>query len=74
MTKDDKTTRETPADDEGDWQTIWRAVERSERMWWLIGPIHAVISNWKAILTVVAIVAWLSRDDIRAALAVLTGS
>jgi hypothetical protein len=74
VTKDDQTTRETPAKDEDDWQSIWKAVERSEKLWWLIGPLHAVVSSWKAILAVVALVAWLSRDDIRAALIVLMGS
>jgi hypothetical protein len=73
MTKDDQTTRETPAKDEDDWQSIWKAVERSEKLWWLIGPLHAVVSNWKAIVAVAVIVAWLSRDDIQALLASLTG-
>ena len=70
----DKTTRDTPAEDGSDWQALWRAVERSDKMWWLVGPIHAVASNWKAILVVAGIVVWLSRDDIRAALIVLTGA
>jgi hypothetical protein len=63
-----------PAETPDDWKAIWRSVERSSNMWWLVGPVHAVASNWKAIALVVAAVAWLSRDDIRAAIAVLAGT
>ena len=71
---DDKTTRGSPAENDDDWRAIWRAVEHSSKMWWLVGPVHAIASNWKAIAVVIAIVAWLSRDDIRAALRVLAGA
>ena len=76
MTKDDddRSLRNTPAEHDDDWRDIWQSVDRSRKTWWLIGPVHAVVSNWKAIAIVAAAIVYFSRDDIRAAIAVLTGA
>lgn len=76
MTKDedDRSLRSTPAEHEDDWRDIWRSVDQNRKLWWLWGAVHAVVSNWKAIAIVAGAIAYFSRDDIRAAIAVLTGA
>lgn len=69
---DDKYRRETPPT-EKEWGDIWRSVDLAEKMWIVVKPFHAVVTNWKALLGVVLFVSYINRDEISAALAVLTG-
>lgn len=71
---DDLSVRRTPAENDDDWKHIWQSVDQARKAWWVVGPIHAVASNWKAILFAGVVIAWLSRDDIREAIAVIIGA
>lgn len=70
--KDPFGRKEPPEDDE--WSRIWRAVERSEMSWLIVGPIHAVVSNWKALLAIAGVIVWINSPEIVAALATILGS
>ena len=63
--------REPP--DENEWPGVWAALEKAEKGWLITGPIHAVVSNWKALLAVVVIIAWISRPEIIAAVQTIAG-
>lgn len=73
MTKeeDDAIRRDEPEGDE--WSYLWQGAQRGHQSWKVVGPIHAVVTNWKAIAAVVAFVAWLNKPEIVAALDVLLG-
>ena len=70
MTKDDedRSLRKTPAEHEDDWKDIWQSVDHSRKLWWLIGPVHSVVSNWKLFAIVGGAIAFFSRDGIWAAI------
>lgn len=69
--KDPFGRKEPPNEDE--WPRIWKAIERSEMSWIIIGPLHAVVSNWKALVVIAGIIVWINSPEIVAALAVLFG-
>lgn len=56
-----------------EWRTIRSGVDKAHKTWVIIGPIHAVVNNWKALVLVVAVVIYLNRPDIISALRVLAG-
>jgi len=56
-----------------EWRTIRAGVDKAHKAWTIVGPIHAVVVNWKALAIVLVIVIWLNRPDIIAALRVLAG-
>ena len=66
----DHTTRKTPPEPK-EWQMIWIAVDRSNKTWTITGPIHAVKSNWKALVATGLFVLWLNSPKVLAALAAL---
>jgi hypothetical protein len=69
---DDKYGRkDPPARDE--WPHIFDGIQKSHKMWIIVGPIFAVVSNWKALVAIVIFVAWLNQSEIAAILATLTG-
>lgn len=72
MTSKDPFGRKNPPEEE-EWPRIWRAVERSELAWIIVGPIHAVVSNWKALVVIAGVVVWLNSPKIIAALTALLG-
>ena len=76
MSDDLETGRTTPPTDD-EWPHIWKKLERadslSSKAWVIVGPVYAVVTNWKAIAIIVAGVAWLNRPEILAAIAVLVG-
>lgn len=69
---DKKSRRETPPE-EREWADIWEAIDRSNMAWIIVGPIHAVVSNWKALAAIAAVVVWLNNDKIISALSTLVG-
>jgi hypothetical protein len=69
---DDEYTRNTPPE-ETEWHKIWASVERSNKAWLIVGPIHAVATNWKFLLGAVAAAAWFNRPEITQALTVILG-
>ena len=74
MSDDDlKTGRSTPPKDD-EWRGIWSALEKADRGWIVTGPIHAVITNWKSLAVMGAIVAYVRGPDIIAAVALAMGA
>lgn len=67
-----KFERTTPPTKE-EWAEIWPAIEKADKAWLIIGPIHAVVTNWKALLIVAIVVLWLNNPKILEALRVITG-
>lgn len=55
-----------------EWRVIRDGVDKSHKAWLIVGPIHAVVTNWKAILVVVFVIAWLNNPRILAAIAEIT--
>ena len=56
-----------------EWRTIRAGVDKAHKAWTIVGPIHAVVANWKALAIVVAVIIYINRPDIIAALRVLAG-
>ena len=72
MNKHIKNERETPPEDH-EWPGIWEALEKAEKGWIITGPVHAVVTNWKALAVVAGVVAWVNRPGIMEALSTLVG-
>lgn len=71
---DDKSTRRTPPENDDDWLHIWRTVDRSSKMWIVVGPIHAVVSNWKALLVIAGVILAINSPRIIAVIEALAGT
>ena len=67
---DDISTRKN-APDQKEWPTVWRAVDRANKSWLITGPIHAVVTNWKALGVIGVLVLWLNSPKVIAAVAAL---
>ena len=39
---------------------VWEQLDRARKTWVITGPIHAVVTNWKAIVVVVATISAIS--------------
>lgn len=63
MSDDLKTGRTTPPSDD-EWSLIWRNLDRVRRMWPVVVPIVAVCENWKALITVAAIVTFIRGPEL----------
>lgn len=63
-----------PFDDPEERKKMRLSHERVGLIWPIIRPIHAVVSNWKALALVVATVIYLNRPEIISALRVLAGA
>ena len=61
---DDLTRRRTPADSEDDWMHLWSAADKAHKAWTVVGPIWAVISNWKTLVTVLVALVWLEGERV----------
>lgn len=55
--------RENPPDDD-DWPHIWSALSKARKGWVITGPIHAAVTNWKALLVVGSVIAYLRGDAV----------
>lgn len=74
MSDDDlKIHKSEPPKNEQEWQRFHRAAWRADRAWPIIKPIDAVVSNWKAIVAVVILIAWINSPEIMAAIQTLAG-
>lgn len=62
-----------PATTPAEWKAIRDGVDKAHKMWIFGGPIHAVISNWKAILFVGAVVVWINKPGIVEAFKTIAG-
>ena len=73
MGGDDKRFQRSTPPTKDEWADIWDAVEKANKAWLIIGPIHAVVTNWRALLIVAVVVLWLNNPKILEALRVVTG-
>lgn len=65
--------RDSPTTPE-EWRVIRSGVDKAHKAWVIVGPIHAVVVNWKALAVVVSIVVYLNRPDIIAAIQAFSGA
>lgn len=72
MTNDPKTGRNTPPDDD-EWDGIWSAIDKAHKGWIVVGPVWAVVSNWKALGAVLGVVVWFNRGGVVEILQALAG-
>ena len=72
MSDDDKFNRTTPPEDH-EWPIVYSAIEKANKAWIVVGPIHAIVTNWKFLLGAIAAAAWINRPEIVSALSVLIG-
>jgi hypothetical protein len=56
-----------------EWRVIRSGVDKAHKSWMVVGPVHAVVTNWRALAVVGIVLAWLNRPGIAEALAVLFG-
>lgn len=56
-----------------EWRAIRSGVDKAHKAWTIVGPIHAVVANWKALILILAVVLYLNRPGIIEALRVLAG-
>ena len=55
--------RKTPPETDSEWQGIWKAIEKAEKSWIIVGPIYAVVTNWKALVIIGGIVLFVNGGD-----------
>jgi len=70
--KDDFQRRTTPPTKE-EWPDVWDAVEKARKTWLITGPLHAVVTNWRALIIVAVVVIWLNNPKLIAFLQSITG-
>lgn len=70
---DDLETRRKEPPKEHEWPGIWEAIEKSDKMWPIVGPIHAAVTNWKAWLAIAGVVAFIRGEEIITAIIRLGG-
>lgn len=51
-----------------EWRVIRSGSDKAHKSWVIVGPIYAVVVNWKALAIVASIVVYLNRPDIIAAI------
>ena len=74
MDEDNIAANHEPPTTPSEWRVIRDGVDKAHKSWVITGPIHAVVTNWKALALVMAVVVYLNRPDIIAALSVLAGA
>jgi hypothetical protein len=65
--------RKTPPESDEDWEAFWKAVDQSNKSWVVVGPVYAIVANWKAWLAGLAFFALMQRSEFIALLDMLTG-
>ena len=70
---DKKSRRNTPPE-EDEWPDVWDAIDKANMSWIITGPIHAVVSNWKALVVIAGVIVWLNNDRIIEAIATIIGA
>jgi len=67
MSDDLETGRQTPPEPH-EWGGIWKSLDKANKSWVISAPFHAVVTNWKAICIIVAVVGFIKGDEIIVAL------
>jgi hypothetical protein len=65
--------RVTPAKTQSDWKFIWDGAEKSHKTWVIIGPLHSVLVNWKAIVFVLLLILYINKPEILKAIETILG-
>lgn len=65
--------RKTPAKSHEDWSYIWNGAEKAHKAWLIVGPLHAVLANWKAIIFVLLLILYINKPEILRAIETLLG-
>lgn len=75
MDDDDHATRSTPPKTPEEWRVTWllqnrmtKAEATIEKLWFIVGPIHAAVYNWRAWLVIGGLLLALNSPKIVAAL------
>ena len=70
----DPTERKTPPESADEWAFLWRGAERANDGWVIVGPVVAVVRNWKAWAIALAFFLWINQPDILGALKTIMGA
>jgi hypothetical protein len=62
-----------PPESEEDWQRLHRAMFRADRSWIVTGPQVAFVTNWKAWIFGLSMLALMRRSEVVAVIDMLTG-
>ena len=63
MSDDKKKGRETPPRDD-EWPYIWSAADKAHSGWPVVGPIVALVTNWKALAIAAGVYGWFNQTAI----------
>ena len=63
MSEKPQTKRSTPPEDD-EWSYFWDSLDKSQKMWIIVGPIVAIVTNWRALTVAGAVIAWIKSDQI----------
>ena len=66
--------RTAPPKNNDEWAHIFEGVDKAHKGWLVTGPIHAVVSNWKALVVILGIFTWFNIPKLSAVLAIITGA
>lgn len=70
---EDVSTRSEPPKTESEWRHFWLGVERAHKSWLIVAPIWAVVTNWRAILVIFGIIAFIRGEELIAAVRAFLG-
>ena len=65
--------RREPPETETEWQRLHRAAYRADQTWLISRPIVAVVTNWRALAIIAAVLVWVNKPEIVGAIQVLLG-
>lgn len=69
----DPSGRRTPPETPDEWDYIWRGARYSHEARPIVGPVSAIVRNWKGAAAVVVFVVWINSPEILQALKTLVG-
>lgn len=70
---DDEKIKGWPAEPPEDFSRMHRAIDRIDRSWVILGPMDAIVSNWKAWAMAVAVYGFFRGSEVVAFLDGLVG-
>lgn len=73
MDDGDRQVRSNPPETDADWTYFWTGVHKAHETWRVSAPLVAIVRNWKALVAVLAVVAWLNKPGILGAIQTLVG-
>lgn len=65
--------RRTPPETSEEWEYIWSASDKATKGWFVVGPVYAIASNWRAWVFAGVLYAFLRRQEVIALLDKITG-